>query len=183
MFELSDLQRLVTSVEKDYYDKFNFIPAYPYWVFLRQHGYPSPMVDWSASPLIAAFFALWESIKDSTVWVYIERPEGFKLHGNDMTNIQLMGPYTPKEKRHFIQKSVYTIAWCWEHDQRVFKPYESINSDLNQDVFVKIFLNHNIKDEVLEYFDQSNLNVYTLMEDIDSLMKYLSFREYHKRKM
>jgi hypothetical protein len=180
-FELTDLQNIVTTVEKDSYDKINFIPNYPYWVYLRQHGYPSPMLDWSASPLIAAFFALWESKKDSVVWVYIERPEGLKLHGSDMTNIQLMGPFTPIERRHFIQQSVYTVAWYWENNNRAFKPYESIRSDLNQDIFVKIVLNHKMKDEALKYFDQANLNLHTLMQDVDSLMKYLSYREYSKK--
>jgi hypothetical protein len=177
-FNLIDLQKIVTSIEKDYYDKISFIPDYPYWVYLRQHGYPSPMLDWSASPLIAAFFALWESKKDAVVWVYIERPEGFKLHGSDMTNIQLIGPFTPIEKRHFLQQSVYTIACNWENGSRVFKSYESIRSDLNQDIFVKIILSQNMKDEALRYFDQANLNLHSLMQDVDSLMKYLSYREY-----
>lgn len=32
-------------------------PAYPFLLYLRHHGFPSPLVDWSMSPFIAAFFA------------------------------------------------------------------------------------------------------------------------------
>ena len=177
-FDLIDLKNIVQNKESDNYNNINYLPSYPYWVFLRQYGYPSPLLDWSLSPHIATFFSLWQSKCDSALWIYIEKPEGFKIHGTDMTNIEIKGPFTPNEKRHYLQQAVYTIAWKWEikNGRRIFMPYETIRKDIKQDLFIKIVLNKSMHDDCINYFDQSNLNIYSLMQDTDSLMKYLTYK-------
>ena len=45
-------------------------PAYDYLAYLRHHGFPSPLLDWTRSPYIAAYFAF-SKAKHSTKRVSI----------------------------------------------------------------------------------------------------------------
>jgi hypothetical protein len=36
-------------------------PACDYFAYLRHHGFPSPLLDWSRSPYVAAYFAMNEA--------------------------------------------------------------------------------------------------------------------------
>ena len=56
------------------------IPHYDYWVYLRHHGFPSPLLDWSKSPYIAAYFAFEDNKKTERVaiYAYIETTTGVK---------------------------------------------------------------------------------------------------------
>lgn len=71
------------ALERSFNDFMIEIPFCNYWAYLRHHGFPSPLLDWSRSPYIAAFFALESQTTApyASVYVFIERTAGGKMYG------------------------------------------------------------------------------------------------------
>jgi hypothetical protein len=52
-----------------------FQDTYSYMVYLRHYGFPSPMIDWTSSPYVAAYFAfrrVLPSIEKVSIYVFLE---------------------------------------------------------------------------------------------------------------
>jgi hypothetical protein len=85
---------------------------------LRHYGFPSPLLDWTEDPLIAAFFAF-ENIPDSAeqiaIYTFREYTGYIPDMGNmfDPTAIEI-GHNIPGIERHENQKSYYTL--CVQQD-------------------------------------------------------------------
>jgi hypothetical protein len=86
--------------------------GYSPMAYLRHHGFPSPLLDWSASPYVAAYFAFARAIEKGSVaiYVYVERPKSIKVSGSDAPQISALGPIVRTHARHFRQQSRYTVC-------------------------------------------------------------------------
>lgn len=164
-------------------------PHYSYLAYLRHHGFPSPLLDWSASPMVAAFFAFRyppdrDRVSDRVaIYAYRERDaSGMKSGGSDEPSIRLLGPYVTAPRRHFVQRSVYTICTLWQSESpyfydhtKVCKPYDA-NAEYQQDIVFKFELASSQRGKVLEELESFNLNAYTLFGSEDGLMESLARR-------
>lgn len=174
-------------VEKEIADKSDtftvHLPAYDYLVYVRHHGYPSPLLDWTESPYIAAYFAYLNARQGNpAVYCYIERPQLVKGGSGGSPMISLKGPYVSTHKRHFAQKAWYTLSTRWDYvgSRHVFCPHESVfdKNDQRQDALVKLVLPARDRQAALRRLSDYNINHFTLFQSEDALVKALESKHF-----
>lgn len=154
------------------------LPAYNFLVYLRHYGFPSPLLDWTESPYIAAYFAYIAATKNNAaIYCYIERPYTGKGSSGKSPMISLKSHFVKTDKRHFAQKSWYTIATKWDDKEKnhYFCSHEDIfiKNSTRQDVLIKIILPISLRKEALVQLNDFNINHFTLFQSEDALIKAL----------
>lgn len=165
-------------------------PGYDYMAYLRHHGFPSPLLDWTRSPYVAAFFAFRESgdpVERVAIFAYRETSGVGKAGMLGAPSIEVRGPYVRTHRRHFLQQCQYTVcmefknsapfpAWHYASHEAVFAVQGGLMMG-GQDQLWKFTLPRSERDRVLAYLDEHNLNAYSLFGSEEALMEMMARRE------
>lgn len=158
---------------------FRLPDGYAFMAYLRQNGFPSPLLDWTRSPYVAAFFAFHcaDCREEDSVAIF----EYVEFSGSGKTSdrvgtIHSLGPWIATDRKHLLQQSEYTVCRTDEKNHVKYVSHDPVfaKGHETQDILTKYILPAVDKTQVMRRLSVMNINAYALFETTQGLMELLA---------
>lgn len=127
-------------------------------IFARHHGLVTPILDWTQSPFIATFFALWDAPKENDVCVWVLDRNIFRekeLPGIDILETDHPGRLN---KRLVSQRAeVMRVDFIQEPLETLFDGF-----------IFRMVIPYNVKEQALNALDEMTINAGSLYLNLDA---------------
>jgi FRG domain len=157
-------------------------PGYDLMIYLRHHGFPSPILDWTRSPYVAAFFAFHDAFDDRVaIYSFRECTGGGKSGQLGTPEVHGLGAYVKTHRRHYQQRCEYTV--CYKETtraskrERVYCSHESATFGDGQDDLKKYTIPATERRKVMRRLDMMNIHAFSLFGNEEGLASMLAYRE------
>jgi hypothetical protein len=158
-------------------------PNIEFMTYLRHHGFPTPLLDWTRSMYVAAFFAYQTAKSDVAIYTFRQFVSGFTFWVGGETGVFESPSNIRTHKRHHIQQAAYTVCYSVnpatesvKYKTRAYHPHVSANFGYDYNLCKKYILPSSERTKVLNKLDQMNINAFSLFGNEEGLMDMLAWR-------